>query len=339
MERIKQAKLFFDGKLNKNEARSFLIWYLSADSEEEIYTEINKLWLTGKKYNEDYKWAGKHLFEKIQNMKENEFDLHTGKTVYSPSQAPKRSNYLNIAAVIALLILGSISMFLLNDRQLIEIEKPETLVVKSNPRGQKSKVHLPDGTIVYLNAESQLSFVQEEFAKVRNLKLIGEAFFEVAEDSLRPFTVVTERLSTTALGTSFNIRAFENMGKIDVTLVTGKVLVSDNLTKRTLILSPGEGVQVQGDQEVFAKENVEVIAKVQWKDGILVFDNAKLNEVITALKRWYGVEIEVYGTPEIVKCSGTFHDEYLNNVLEVLGHSLGFTYAIEDKKVKMFFKP
>lgn len=338
MDRLKQAKLFFEGKLNQEDARSFLSWYLSEESEEEIYTEIDKLWLAGKKDNEDYEWDGKPLFDKIQNIKENEFSLHTGKAIRYTNDTRKKRNYWSIAAVIAVLILGSISILILkNNNQFSDLRNSETFVVKSNPHGQKSKVFLPDGSVVYLNAGSHLSYSPEEFASVRNIKLQGEAFFEVTKDSQRPFTVVAQRLSTTALGTSFNIKAFEDDDQIEVTLVSGKVKVWDYLTRKTMMLDPGEGIQVKGNSEKFNKNQVDVLSRTQWKDGILFFKNTDFSEVITTLKRWYGVDIEVHGAPEKVKCSGSFNNEYLSNVLEVLSHSVGFEYTIDDKKVALFF--
>ncbi|MCC5935886.1 MAG: DUF4974 domain-containing protein [Lunatimonas sp.] len=218
------------------------------------------------------------------------------------------------------------------------VEEP-TIVVKYNPKGKKTKIQLPDLTWVYLNADSYLAY-EQGFPNGREVRLVGEAFFDVAKDSLRPFTVLTGSVHTTALGTSFNIHAYSDSRQIQVTLATGKVRVQDQVSASELHLLPGEAL-AKGDSHVpMRKYSVDADAIVSWKDGVLQFEQMPLSDVVRLLERWYGVTIHGPSVWPEYKCSGTFRkNEYLTNVLKVLGHSIGFRYTIDEKHITIHIKP
>lgn len=213
------------------------------------------------------------------------------------------------------------------------------IIVKYNPKGKKTKIQLPDSSWVYLNAESYLAY-EQGFPNGREVRLVGEAFFDVAKDSLRPFTVLTGRIQTTALGTSFNIHAYSESPGIQVTLATGKVMVHDKLSASQLQLSPGEASNARNSRSPLQKYQVNAHAVASWKDGVLQFEQMPLSEVVLLLERWYGVTIHGPAVWPEYKCSGTFRkNEYLSNVLKVLGHSIGFRYTIDQKDITIHIKP
>lgn len=118
-------------------------------------------------------------------------------------------------------------------------------ITKSNPKGQKSKIHLPDGSTVILNAESQIRF-KNDFGKADRDIFKWRIVFEVAQDSLLPFRVFSGELVTTALGTSFNINSYDK-NRVNVQLATGQVKVfKEELESESLLLQPGEEVIMEG---------------------------------------------------------------------------------------------
>ena len=213
-------------------------------------------------------------------------------------------------------------------------------VVNQNLAGEKSKILLSDGTIVWLNAESKLRYLPNFNDTVRRIALVGEAYFQVARDSLRPFVVASEGLQTTALGTSFNVRHFAGDSVVVVFLEEGKVNVERTDDPGTSVfLEPGYGVTSQIGGSGLQKFADRANLWTGWKDGVLIFDNASIYEVIRTCERWYSVKFSIRGSPPSNwKFNGKFDNENLKNVLESLTYGKAFDYTIQDKQVVLHFK-
>ena len=206
------------------------------------------------------------------------------------------------------------------------------LVSKINPPGVKSTFKLPDGTMVYLNASSSLEYNRKFASGQRSVTLKGEAFFDVVRDTLSPFTVTTDQIITTVLGTSFGVKEF--MGEDPMVAVAeGKVKVES--TDRFLIESPllteGEYTMLLNDQ--WLEDNFEYDKVFGWKDDILVFDQSSFDDIIKVLSRWYGVRIHYDGKVPKWSFNGKFQDENLEHILEILSHSEKFSYRLKGKEV------
>ena len=212
-------------------------------------------------------------------------------------------------------------------------EGSETVwVTKSNPKGVKSRILLPDGTRVYLNAESQIKY-SNNFIKNRFVILDGEAFFDVIEDKNHPFIVEASHIKTTVLGTSFNVNS-HYPESVEIGLATGALKVTNSATGKELLLAPGEASRVVDDNSKMEKNKVEPEQIAQWRKGVLFINNEKFDRVIKKLENWYGVHITVIGDRPTGTCSGTFEkNAYLSNVLNVLAHALNFSYEIDKKQV------
>ena len=210
-------------------------------------------------------------------------------------------------------------------------------MIKENPAGQKSRIHLPDGSFVNLNAGSYLKYA-DDFNNNRSVELVGEAFFEVQKRPEAPFRVTSKGIVPTALGTSFNIKAYKATGLVEVALATGKVSVEDTFSQSKLLLLPGQMATKldASNQLVMSETDAKIIG--QWRNGILLFDSTPLANVINSLENWYDVEIMVQGDVSGILCSGTFDNEYLDNVLDVLSHTIGFEFQIENKVVTINLK-
>lgn len=333
----KDIEHFFKGKLSKEKAKEFLIWLNSKEGEEAYNSHIENIW--------------NNELERDQNLKEVE--QHTAINVPDNSVIEQRSKssrkklrfpqFLRIAASLIAILSISYLLYLnkTNDskeNQIVQVVPKE--IIRSVPKGQKSKITLPDGSIVYMNAESTIKYM-DNFTENRTIHLSGEAFFEVAKNEKYPFRVITDNLTTTAIGTSFNINAYNTSSKIEVSLASGKVKIAESISQSQVEIKPGEGITYSSLNSSFEMQAVDIQDIINWKEGILQFEKLPLPEVIEILERWYGVEIEIAGkkpSPQH-KCTGAFKpNEYLSNVLNVLGHSIGFNYSINDKKVTLEFK-
>ena len=153
------------------------------------------------------------------------------------------------------------------------------------PRGGEYKIVLADGSQVWINSQSVLEFPACFVGKERRVRLQGEAYFEVSKNVERPFIVDMGNKEIRVLGTSFNVNDYD--GKFVTTLVSGKVQVFVN--DKDYVLTSSMQVRVEGD-DVFVEE-VDVREFTAWKDGLFVFKNQKLREVMDILSRWYDVDV------------------------------------------------
>ncbi|MCH6200055.1 DUF4974 domain-containing protein [Aquiflexum sp. LQ15W] len=333
---------FFEGKLSKKEAKDFLNWLDSPAGEATYNAIIEDVWSDElKNTDEAPEKADPHIFVIAKN------EHQTKQISFSPTKNPKdRSKTIwtltGIAATLVLLLSASYVFYfdsLSNDSvdtiAAIEVKTIERLT----PRGNKKIISLPDGSTVVLNADSKLTY-DSDFTQNRTINLEGEGFFDVVRDEEYPFKVITNNITTTALGTSFNIKAYDGNPSIQVTLATGKVRVENSLDKNLLEIQPGEAVYFSEEDNSLEKQNVDVSNVLSWKDGILHFEKTPFNLIIEDLERWYGVEFKVIGSKKIpeYKCSGTFKPhEYLSNVLNVLSYSVDFDYTIDGDEVILEF--
>ncbi len=247
-------------------------------------------------------------------------------------------------AAAAIVICFGFGYLLMADKFLVNNQPPVlevgmSDVVKSNPKGQKSTVILSDGSKVILNSESSISY-PKHFGSTRQVTLSGEAFFEVTPDSERPFTVLTGNMSTTALGTSFNVRHFPEEENSYVSLATGKVLVKVQEGSNEIqdILVPGEQVISKKDQVSLQKINYNYKEVFLWKEKVIYFNHASWATIAKTLERWYGVKISSNEPYRAVDYTGQFDNHSLELVLKSLSYSLGFNYDKDSSKDEIYVK-
>ncbi|MEQ9442937.1 MAG: FecR domain-containing protein [Cyclobacteriaceae bacterium] len=213
------------------------------------------------------------------------------------------------------------------------------LVVKENPMGQKLTVFLADGSRVMLNAGSKISFLKPFQPNQRIVTLEGEAFFEVVKDSLRPFRVISGALTTTALGTSFNIMANPQDDRIQVSLTSGKVKVDYQATTtehkpEVNFLLPGEQLAYEKEGHVLTKHRFEADKVLAWKEGVIYLENADQATVVRTLERWYGIQIEVTGhSSTIWDITARFNNQSLKSVLTSLSYTMNFDFEIKEDHI------
>lgn len=193
---------------------------------------------------------------------------------------------------------------------------------------------MPDGTKVILNSNSSVKYIDGGKIAQRQVQLQGEAFFEVVKDSLRPFTVTSNGVRTTALGTSFNVK-IKDSGQVQVALLTGKVEVVGETDKKVVLL-PGKSalVDTHGEMVISVFDEMEITG---WKEGVLVFKDNSLAEIIKRLENWYGVTIISNLKPASnFRYSGINNNETLEEVLNGISFVHHFKYEIAGDTVKIY---
>lgn len=201
----------------------------------------------------------------------------------------------------------------------------------STPRGGTYQIILPDGSKVWLNAASEIKFPASfQQTKTRTVKLIGEAYFEVAKDKSKPFIVETEQQQVKVLGTHFNINAYPDEKRTRTTLLEGSVQLAYGT--KDLLLKPGQQASLTGkSMELSDVDTEETIA---WKNGNFVFNDEDLQSIMRKVARWYDVEV-VYQDqlPETSFLGALSRSKNLSALLKVLESSGKIHFKIEGRRV------
>lgn len=162
----------------------------------------------------------------------------------------------------------------------------------STPRGGEYQLILPDGTKVWLNAESSLRFPVIFTGKARKVELSGEAYLEVAKNKQMPFRVFSRGVEVEVLGTHFNVNAYQNRSGVTTTLLEGSVrLIKDG---ERVVLKPGQS-GISSEHSAFIVQDVDVEEVTAWKNGYFVFQDENISSIMAKAARWYDVEVEYRG--------------------------------------------
>ena len=243
------------------------------------------------------------------------------------------------AAAVAMLVAAGSWFFQLRTRPAATMGQPPIAAVKNTKeirdgfyilttsKGNKESLHLEDGSTIIVNAGSRLRY-PIHFRETREIFLEeGEAYFNVAADPGRHFTVHSGALSTTALGTSFNIRAYHNEQKITVALLTGKVRV-ETLNRQPVVLQSSEQVSYDLQSLQLSRSGFTTDEATGWQQGNLIFKDASYDQVRNAIENTFGVTIINQSDKKSWTYTGSFKQESLQNVLETICLTESLSYAI-----------
>ena len=228
----------------------------------------------------------------------------------------------------------------LNSERIVPIQQSSSLTYTVNP-GVKGDILLPDGSRVRLNSASTLR-CPDRFSDVsRVVELSGEGFFEVESNPDWPMYVKTSKgVTVKVTGTTFNVSSYENDNALKLTLVEGKVTVINDADGRQFPVNPSEEmVIVDGRNLTPVTHAVDVQPAIVWKDGVLFFQNARMDEVIRKLERWYGVSIHAQDAAILnMYFTASFESESLNQVLQLLQITSNIGCRIKGKDVTLYLK-
>lgn len=200
--------------------------------------------------------------------------------------------------------------------------------------GIQSKIELPDGTLVYLNSGSTLRFPQsfDQFEQ-RKVSLNGEACFAVSKNERQPFIVEVNDLDIKVVGTTFNVEAYSDNPEVTIALLEGKVFLKREADKENddlVALLPNQVATFNKSDNSLTKTNVSDLYKyTAWISGRIVFFNDPIETVVNKLGKWYNIDIQIADKDlENYRFTGTFIDESLEQILNILGLTSPMTYHI-----------
>lgn len=276
------------------------------------------------------------------NQKDYEINLELEllRNLFKPKHTQRTHYLIQLLRIAAMLLLafglGWATQFIsfTKDQQITHVTMQEIFV----PKGQVNQLFLSDGTRIWVNSETRIIAPSLFSPKERVVKLSGEAFFEVARDSKRPFRVEVNGQQIEVLGTSFNVRAYENSNEIETTLETGQIRLHTG--NQITLLKPGEQSVFDKINNKLIVANVDPLTVSSWKDGRYEFHNKDLIDVFRLVERWYDVEItadEAYFKG--MHFSGVIkRNKDAKHFLELLNHSVPIKYEIQSDKIQITHK-
>ncbi len=234
---------------------------------------------------------------------------------------------LKVAAIVAVVLAGA--YFWQESKQPQWADALQTIHV---PAGQRAELFLADGTKVWLNAETTLTFPAGFTADTRQVKLDGEGYFQVAQDASKPFIVETSKYNVRVLGTEFNVIAYASDPDFETALIEGSVEVFSPLVSGSVILEPHTQVKLVDGK--LQKTAIRELDYFLWREGIISFQNASVAHMFEDLERFYGVKI-IVNNKDILKnhYTGKFRSkDGIEHVLKVLQLNNKFTYKKDNEK-------
>lgn len=277
-----------------------------------------------------------------------------------PPQPRKRSTVtrylvagLSFAAIIIVLIL----IMVLQNGQSDQVP-PQNLSEISTRNGSRTRINLPDGSVVWLNAGSKLVYDKNFDSKQREVTLTGEAYFDVVKNPDKPFIIHAGKMDIKVLGTLFNVKSYPGEAHTEASLIRGsiEVMIKDRPTEK-IILKPNEKIIVANEPEQAQgtkKTNVpnepivairhlnyepkdSTIIETSWVENKLIFQDESFKEMAPRLERWYGVNIRFKNDKvQQLRFSGTFTRETIEQALAGLKITGGFNYNISDSTILIY---
>ncbi|MBC7913541.1 MAG: FecR family protein [Pyrinomonadaceae bacterium] len=341
------------GEISEEEEREFCDLLNSNPNLNQQYSMLKKLWskrLSAPNILEERN-TEKALFKKIINKAEIERQNAT-EVLVEPVATPsiilqlfsKRLVYAYAASIAVVL------MFFFNKADQNTDKQPEQLITTHN--GSRSKVLLPDGTTVWLNGGSKIYYDYEFSGPIREVRLDGEAFFDVVKLKDRPFIVHAGKIDIKVHGTSFNVKCYQDDKNIETTLLHGKIEVTDNTNKNkpSIFLIPNQKLVIPAkepqkqakmapnkiyelvnlDTELQEKERVETA----WIYNRIEFRGERFEELSKKLERWYNVNIEFEDAKvKSQMFNGSFEKETVDQAFEALQKVGKFNFKIQGREI------
>jgi transmembrane sensor len=241
----------------------------------------------------------------------------------------KKNHFRLLAAAASLILLAALSAIALwlSGRQQLEKYRSAVTMVETR-EGERARLTLSDSTHVVLNSGTLLNYDSDFNMETRNVKLTGEAYFDVATNPDKPFVVQLDKLRISATGTKFNVFSFGNEDRIEATLEEGHINI-DVGTASPLKLEAGQQAIYFRKTGKCIVRNVAIETYTSWKENKLRFKDTPMEEVLRRIGRKYNVRFELSSTDLLdLKYTGTFIDEPINDVMQMLSTVSPLTYKI-----------
>jgi ferric-dicitrate binding protein FerR (iron transport regulator) len=304
----RQIRDYFNGRLSSQEEADLIKWIKASNENREYFIDL--------KNNISIQDIDHPLLESSFTELKNRLILHSEfNLAISGSTKILQLSFARIAAMLILTLIAGFSVaYFLGGQHF----SPEHVVWFEThvPRGEKSQLVLPDGSKVWVNSESTISYPSNFIDGQREIRLSGEAYFEVAKFEDKTFVVKTRSYDIKVLGTKFNVMAYPDFDRIETSLIEGKIEIQKG--EQSIPVVPGEIFTCSNNKYSIKEAKVDQTAK--WKDNIFDFDQITFKELIARMERWYDVKIKI-ASPELegILYSGIFkNEETIGQVLNTI---------------------
>lgn len=328
-------------------------------------TSLSQSWVSG--ITTDTEFLEATYLQHLERMKAKGFSLNSDEQLLieentiSPKPAGKPSVIKQILIyAIVLTLIAATWVIIRKPAEVIGDEKKDETGLVTTNNGSRTKLLLPDGSSVWLNAGSKLTYNKKFNAASREVYLTGEAFFDVVKDPQRPFLIHTSKMDVKVLGTQFNVKAYEQDKTFETSLIHGSVevfLKKDQGKKyllkpnQKLVLTNKDGSQQNKNFKpgIDAKGPLVQIKELtyingtnndvesSWTRNILSFEDESFSEVSKKMERWYDVKFEFNNKRwENEFLSGSFEKESLDQAMSALKFTAGFDFSIKDKIITIY---
>jgi transmembrane sensor len=318
--------------------------YIKGESSESDREYIESLFINGENHsyfrnclNEDWELILEEDSESLINLSHLLDRIHhiIRKNETSKRQKPLQKIvrlYMKAAAILLLplLLTGSLICYYMFHKQLVLNDTKTTTMIYA-PIGSRVSFNLPDGTVGMLNSDSRLSY-SLPFKTTRQVKLVGEAWFEVNHDEEHPFEIMTGNSIIKVSGTKFNMSAYPTEDYVEVVLREGKIEFLDDKGNEKSLVLPSERLVFRNGK--ISKSVVDPEKYIAWTEGKLVFRSDSMAEVARRIERWYNVKIDL-ADKELDRYSfrATFNDDPLDEVLRCLALTSPISYKITPRTI------
>ena len=320
---------YLDGTAELEAKRTLLHWLKQSDSNRGDFVATRDLWLScnaaaGNELEVDIA-LGKLKDRILQEQSRMEKGSHAKKNFYSVVL-----RWTRVAAVLLLLLGIGYGIGRWRDHSTQNIIVQNLLITA---KGSKGQFTLPDGSVVWLNSESKLTYPNQFVDDKRCVTLEGEAYFEVAKDAKKPFVVQAGERDVEVVGTSFNLDSYSSGEFIQTALLNGSVKISGKAIKEPVYLKPNELFRYRKSDQVSSVEEAKVGLYADWIKDRLVFDNDNLSDILISMEGRYNMDIECpkpYAAS--TRLSFTIRQESIEEVLEAMSLIAPIRYEIKDGK-------
>ena len=323
--RIELLHRLIAGTTTEEENRQLMEWFRQCASKEEFFMLFETAW------KESPDEMPRDVQERMYRRLSRELDEKKTKTILLRSRFSWKV-WPQIAVACIIIVLGLVN-YRMNDKQKQLSTQNFTVLAE---KGQRAFITLPDSTKVWLNSDTKISYPADYGLKERNVTLVGEAYFEVAKNPDKRFIVEAKGMQVEALGTAFNVNAYQNDNKIIASLFSGSVRVSYD--RHVAILKPHESVKVDLLNRSFSRYKDESMQNIAlWRKNEITFDGESLEEITHIMSRLYNTTICIEDESLKKVCYiGTIRNNNLENFIDIINLTTPVVY--ENKGDTVFLR-
>ena len=318
--------------LDKNALDELKTWIAASAENQQYFIRQREIWFSAVSREAASVYDKDKAFENFRNRVESRKEIQS-----TSRRGFSLSALWRYAAVVAIIIaVGCISYW----QGEVNVKDTFADISVEAPLGSKTKLYLPDGTLVWLNAGSRMTYSQGFGVDNRKVELEGEGYFEVKRNEKIPFFVKTKDLQLQVLGTKFNFRDYPEDHEVVVSLLEGKVGLNNLLREeKEAVLSPDERAVLNKANGLLTVESVTASNASQWTDGYLFFDEELLPDIAKELERSYNVKIHIANDSlKTFRFYGNFvrREQNIQEVLEALASTEKMQYKIEERNITIY---